>query len=200
MFFSRSEIVTPAAPRGTMKPSTPAKPLRRVSRRIDQNANPIRLRAARSTCAPLRMYPAPSRLAETCCADKIEIEARLHHGCGRGGEVGAGESLQVFGALIVGAHLDDRKCEQPRRQHVQRDRDVAEAELLGDNRAGDCRARVATAAEFLRNRAAHESELPCLRRSARRESCRFRRRAARRDESPRARRHRRCRESSAVLR
>ena len=108
------------------------------------------------------MYPRAVAFGRDLLRRQIEIEARLHHGGGRGGEVGAGESLQVFGALIVGAHLDDRKCEQPRREHVQRDRDVAEAELLGDNRAGYRRAGVAAAAEFLRDGAAHESELPCL--------------------------------------
>ena len=93
---------------------------------------------------------------------QIEVEARLHHGGGRGGKVGAGESLQIFRTLIVGAHLDDRKCEQARREHVQSDRNIAEAEFFCDDRAGHRRARVAAAAEFLGNRAADESKLPRL--------------------------------------
>ena len=65
-------------------------------------------------------------------------------------------------ALLVGPHLEHRKSQQARRQHVRRDREIAVGEFLGDYRAGRRQARVAVAAEALGYRPLHQPELPSL--------------------------------------
>ena len=65
-------------------------------------------------------------------------------------------------ALLVGSHLEHREGQQARRQHVGRNREVAVSEFFGDYRASRRQARVAVAAEALRDRSLHQAELPGL--------------------------------------
>jgi hypothetical protein len=91
---------------------------------------------------------------------RIEVPPRLGVR-GRGCRVlVAGEPGQPLLLLRVRAERRERDGHEARREQLERDGRVTVGELLEQEGAGDRRARVAVAAELLRDAALHEAELP----------------------------------------
>src|SRR5262249_7445953 len=90
----------------------------------------------------------------------VEVPARLRERGRRGDELLSRGTWQPALLLALAAADEERDGHETRREQVERHRQVAVAELLEKEHAGDRGSGVAVAAERLRDRALDETELP----------------------------------------
>src|SRR5262249_37476660 len=91
---------------------------------------------------------------------RVETQARPDQGGGGRHEGGVGQLRQPLLLLLLGAAVQDGDAKQVWCQQVQADRQVAVAELLGRQRAGERRVCIAEAAVLLGQRAWQQPQLP----------------------------------------